>query len=179
MNEQQRVAITYAISPCSLGALALAATPTGICLATLADTPDTLHTQVRQHYPGAQPASANDEQMQHSIDAFLAYLNGESQIINVILDVDGTSFQWRVWAELRTIPYGCTRSYREVAQAIGAPTAVRAVANACGANRVALAIPCHRVVRSDGTLGGYGAGIERKRALLELEQQQRHRAVSW
>jgi AraC family transcriptional regulator of adaptative response/methylated-DNA-[protein]-cysteine methyltransferase len=103
------------------------------------------------------------------VEAVMAYLNGNHYTINIPMDVQGTPFQQQVWEALRTIPYGETRSYRDIAEWLGRPAATRAVANACGANPVALVIPCHRVVRSDGSLGGYGAGLERKQALLDME----------
>jgi AraC family transcriptional regulator of adaptative response/methylated-DNA-[protein]-cysteine methyltransferase len=100
----------------------------------------------------------------------LSHLNGQHPHLDLPLDVQATAFQWSVWEKLREIPYGSTRSYGEVARAMGRPTATRAVARACATNPVALLIPCHRVVREDKRLGGYRWGIERKRALLERER---------
>ena len=110
------------------------------------------------------------------VEQFLAFLNGWQPHFNLPLDLRATAFQLRVWQTLLAIPYGETRSYREIAEAIGQPTAVRAVANACAANPVPLVVPCHRVIRSDGDIGGYGLGVERKRVLLEQEHEiaQRH-----
>ncbi|MGI8687814.1 MAG: methylated-DNA--[protein]-cysteine S-methyltransferase [Thermomicrobiales bacterium] len=103
------------------------------------------------------------------MEAIIRHLQGQEPHLDLPLDVQATAFQWRVWEALQTIPYGSTRSYGEIARAIGQPTAARAVAQACATNRVALAIPCHRVVREDGAIGGYRWGIERKRTLLAQE----------
>jgi AraC family transcriptional regulator, regulatory protein of adaptative response / methylated-DNA-[protein]-cysteine methyltransferase len=99
-------------------------------------------------------------------------LNGESRLIELPMDVQATAFQRRVWEELRRIPFGSTRSYQEIASAIGKPNAVRAVASACASNRLALVIPCHRVIREDKSLGGYRWGLERKKKLLHKESSQ-------
>jgi AraC family transcriptional regulator, regulatory protein of adaptative response / methylated-DNA-[protein]-cysteine methyltransferase len=104
------------------------------------------------------------------VTAIIRHLRGQEPHLDLPLDVQATAFQWRVWEALRAIPYGSTRSYGEIARAIGQPTAARAVAQACATNRVALAIPCHRVVREDGAVGGYRWGVERKRTLLAQEQ---------
>jgi O-6-methylguanine DNA methyltransferase len=103
-------------------------------------------------------------------DAILKHLEGEQPHLELPVDVQATAFQWRVWQELQAIPYGSTRSYREIAKAIKRPTAVRAVARACATNPVAVVIPCHRVVRSDGGLGGYRWGIKRKQKMLDREK---------
>ena len=104
-------------------------------------------------------------------EAVLAYLNGATQTVEVPLDVRGTDFQWKVWQALRNIPHGETRSYAQVAACLGEPKAVRAVARACASNEVALIVPCHRVVRSDGSLSGYRWGVDRKQSLLDWEKQ--------
>jgi AraC family transcriptional regulator of adaptative response/methylated-DNA-[protein]-cysteine methyltransferase len=105
------------------------------------------------------------------VSSLLDHLNGEQIHLDLPLDFQATAFQWRVWEELRAIPYGTTRSYREIARSIGHPQAVRAVARACATNPVSLVIPCHRVIRGDGSLGGYRWGLERKQALLAREKQ--------
>uniref|UniRef100_UPI00202959BF methylated-DNA--[protein]-cysteine S-methyltransferase n=1 Tax=Actinotalea sp. C106 TaxID=2908644 RepID=UPI00202959BF len=124
--------------------------------------------QLRQEFPPAQP-DQDDAGLAELADGLRALAHGDSPGTDLPVDLHGTAFQARVWDALRRIPAGQTRSYTEVAEAIGAPTAVRAVASACGANPVALVIPCHRVVRSDGSLGGYRWGLEVKRRLLETE----------
>ena len=106
-----------------------------------------------------------------SVNTILKYLDGQQPHLDLPLDVQASAFRWRVWQELQAIPYGSTRSYSEIAQAIGQPKAVRAVANACANNPVSLVTPCHRVVRGDGGLGGYRWGIERKRQLLAQEKE--------
>ncbi len=111
----------------------------------------------------------NDPRFEQWVSALLAYLSGSLPHLDLPLDVQATAFQRRVWDALQTIPYGMTRSYQDVADSIGQPEAVRAVAHACATNPVALVIPCHRVVRKDGSLGGYRWGLDRKRALLAQE----------
>jgi AraC family transcriptional regulator of adaptative response/methylated-DNA-[protein]-cysteine methyltransferase len=108
--------------------------------------------------------------LQRPVELLLDYLSGKQPHLDLPLDIQATAFQWQVWEQLRAIPYGTTRSYGEVAKAIGQPTAVHAVARACASNRVALVIPCHRVIREDRSLGGYRWGLERKRKLLEKER---------
>jgi AraC family transcriptional regulator of adaptative response/methylated-DNA-[protein]-cysteine methyltransferase len=124
---------------------------------------------LEREYPAAQIGPGN-EQLNDWVEAILRYLNNQQPDLNLPLDVQATAFQWRVWQELRNIPYGSTRSYHEVAEAIGEPKATRAVARACATNKVALVIPCHRVVRENGDLGGYRWGLERKRTLLNQEK---------
>ena len=114
-------------------------------------------------------ATRDDEAFAAWVDAIVNYIDRDGDSLTMPLDVRATAFQWRVWRALQEIPLGETRSYAEVAEAIGKPTAVRAVASACASNRVALVIPCHRVVRSDGSVSGYRWGPERKRQLLERE----------
>ncbi len=160
-------AIVYSITPCPLGWLLVAATPRGLCAVRLGDSEAELAATLAGEFPAAQVARAGD------LDPWVAsiqdYLHGSQPHLDLPLDVRATAFQSRVWQALRAIPYGSTRSYGEVAQAIGQPSATRAVGHACATNPVALVIPCHRVVREDGGLGGYRWGIERKRALLAQE----------
>ncbi len=163
-----RIAYTIAASP--LGRLLVAATDRGVCRVMLGDRDQTLEADLRGEYPKAV-IHRSDAALGRSVRALVAHLRGRHPHVELPLDVQATAFQWRVWQQLLTIPYGETRSYSQVAAALGAPTAVRAVAGACAANPVALLIPCHRVVRESGDLGGYRWGIERKRALLAQEQR--------
>ena len=163
--------IHYTVVPCPLGLLLVAATERGICAITLGDTEDTLAAALTREYPAAEIAR-DASGLDTAVEAIIRHLHGQEPHLDLPLDVQATAFQWRVWEALRAIPYGSTRSYSEIARAIGQPTAARAVAQACATNRVALAIPCHRVVREDGDLGGYRWGVERKRTLLAQEQSE-------
>jgi AraC family transcriptional regulator of adaptative response/methylated-DNA-[protein]-cysteine methyltransferase len=160
--------IGFATAATPLGRLLVAATERGVCAITLGDDDASLEAALRKEYPRAtiEPAGGG---LREWVEAIVAYLAGERTRLPLPLDLPATDFQRRVWQALQEIPYGATRSYRELAVAIGAPTAARAVARACASNRVALLIPCHRVVRGDGDLSGYRWGRERKRKLLELE----------
>ncbi len=159
--------IHYSISSCSLGRLLGAATARGVCAVSLGNTDAELEAMLRGEYPAAELERAAEPVGETA--AVLSYLSGEDPRLELPLDVQATAFQLRVWEELRRIPYGQTRTYTQVAVALGKPAAVRAVANACAANPAALVTPCHRVIRGDGTLGGYRWGLERKRLLLEKE----------
>jgi AraC family transcriptional regulator of adaptative response/methylated-DNA-[protein]-cysteine methyltransferase len=161
--------ITYTVVPCPLGMILVAATERGVCAVTPGDDADALVAGLHREYPAAQ-IHEDATHLSEAVEAILRHLAGEQPHLDLPLDIRATAFQWRVWEALREIPYGDTRSYSEIAQAIGQPTAARAVAQACGNNPVALAIPCHRVVREDGSLGGYRWGIERKRAILTRER---------
>lgn len=160
--------IFYTVVPCSLGWLLVARTEKGICAVRLGDSAEELTATLYAEFPAAD-IRRQDAALDDHVVALLDYLGGERPHLDLPLDVQATAFQQRVWEALRAIPYGCTRSYGEVAAAIGQPSAVRAVAQACGANSAALVIPCHRVVRGDGSLGGYRWGIKRKRTLLDME----------
>ena len=160
--------IVYTIADCHLGRLLVAATGRGICAVSIGDSDEELETALRREYPAAEIHRDGDG-LSEWVNAILAHLRGDQPHLDLPLDVQATAFQWRVWQELRKITYGQTRSYSEIARAIGKPKAVRAVARACATNPVPLIIPCHRVIRSDGSLGGYGLGLERKRALLAQE----------
>jgi AraC family transcriptional regulator of adaptative response/methylated-DNA-[protein]-cysteine methyltransferase len=127
-----------------------------------------LEAALRREYPTAR-VQKDETHLKAWTKALQEYFNGREFDPHLSIDIQATAFQWRVWQALRKIPYGETRSYSEIAKAIGKPKAVRAVANACARNPVGLVIPCHRVIREDGSLGGYGGGIERKRALLSHE----------
>jgi AraC family transcriptional regulator of adaptative response/methylated-DNA-[protein]-cysteine methyltransferase len=163
------MAITYTVVPCPLGMVLVAATERGICAVTLGDDAEALAAHLRSEY-GAATIHEDATHLSEAVTAILRHLAGEQPHLDLPLDVQATAFQWRVWEALREIPYGSTRSYGEIAQAIGQPTATRAVAQACGHNPVALAIPCHRVIREDGSLGGYRWGIARKQAILAQER---------
>ncbi len=162
--------IRYTVVPCPLGYLLVAATERGICAVRLGDSESELEDGLRRVFPAAW-LERDQAALGRWVRELLDYLEGNRPHLDLPLDVQATAFQRRVWDALRAIPRGSTRSYQEVAEAIGQPTAARAVARACAANPVALVVPCHRVVREDGGLGGYRWGIERKRALLELERR--------
>jgi AraC family transcriptional regulator, regulatory protein of adaptative response / methylated-DNA-[protein]-cysteine methyltransferase len=148
----------------------LAATDTGICAIQFADTDDELIEGLKREFPFAN-RRRDDESMRPWTKTLLDHISGHRLSRALPLDIQATAFQRRVWTHLQSLPFGVTESYGQVAKAIGRPTAARAVARACATNPVAVAIPCHRVVREDGEMGGYRWGIERKRALLQLEQQ--------
>lgn len=168
--------IGYTICDCSLGRLLVAMTEQGVCCVDIDDNDAALEAYLLREYPAAF-IQRDHPLMTEWVEQFLAFLNGWQPHFDLPLDVQATAFQLKVWQTLLAIPYGETRSYREIAEAIGEPNAVRAVANACAANPVPLVVPCHRVIRSNGDLGGYGLGVERKRALLDQEHDialQRH-----
>src|SRR3989442_556157 len=162
------VTIGYLAVPCPLGTLLVAATRRGICRISLGDGAAELEAELRGEFPGAD-IRRDREELGRWVSAILRYLDGREPHLDLPLDIRATAFQRQVWEALPKIPYGRTRSYTEVARAIGRPRATRAVAQACATNPAALVIPCHRVVKSDGDLGGYRWGIERKRALLRQE----------
>ena len=166
--------ICFKVVPCSLGFLLVAATPQGLCSVALGDSEEQLVATLNQAFPAAEMGS-NHSQLEDWLEALLANLAGNQHHLNLPLDVQATAFQWRVWQILRSIRYGDTHSYSQVADMLGQPQAVRAVARACATNPVALVVPCHRVLRSDGSLGGFRWGLERKQALLAQERQ--HRAI--
>lgn len=161
--------IAFAVVPCTLGKLLVAATPVGVCRVSLGDDATALETDLAAEFPAAH-IRKDRSILEDAVTAILGYLDGSEPHLALPLDIRATAFQRRVWQELQKIPYGETRSYAEVAKRIGRPTASRAVARACATNPAALVIPCHRVVREDGDLGGYRWGLERKRALLERER---------
>ena len=163
------VRVRFAIVPSPLGELLVAATEDGVCAVSLGDSRERLERQLRAEFPRALIERDEGGSLAALTQRVLAHLRGEGASHDLPLDVRGTAFQQQVWRALLAIPYGETRSYAAVAAAIGQPTATRAVARACATNPVAVVIPCHRVVRSDGGLGGYAGGIERKVRLLEIE----------
>lgn len=162
--------ITYTITGSPLGRLLVAATQNGICAIQMGDSDAVLIAALAAEFPAAESARSDDPPLTDWAAALCEHLSGVRPGLNLPLDVLGTAFQHRVWSELRRIPYGQTRTYAQVAQAIGRPSAVRAVARACATNPAALVIPCHRVVRSDGSLGGYRWGIARKETILAKER---------
>jgi AraC family transcriptional regulator of adaptative response/methylated-DNA-[protein]-cysteine methyltransferase len=167
------VAIRYATISSPAGLAMMGATDRGLCFVQFGETAEKLLEVLRREYPAATLVAVADPAppaFQRSKEALARHLSGAHPSVEIPLDIQGTVFQMRVWDYLRSIPYGQVRSYTEVAAGIGKPSAVRAVARACASNRVAVAIPCHRVVRSDGELGGYRWGIERKQALLDRER---------
>ena len=163
--------IEYAIVPSPLGRLLVAATPRGLCAVRFGENATEMERELREEFRAAQ-IYRDDAALQPYLQPLLASLRGERVTVALPLDVRATAFQKKVWDALRQIPNGQTRSYTDVARAIGDPKAVRAVARACASNPVALAVPCHRVVRSDGQLAGYRWGIERKRKLLDQERHE-------
>jgi len=152
-----------------LGWALVAATERGICMTALGDDRDRLGVALRQRFPAAE-VIADDAGLQKWADRIVRFITAPDQNLDLPLDIQGTAFQARVWRALQKIPLGKTASYSEIAAALGQPKAVRAVAQACAANKLALIVPCHRVIRSDGDLGGYRWGLERKRALLARER---------
>lgn len=164
------ISIVYAIAPCPLGYLLVATTEKGICAVKLGDEADKLEHILNQEFHQAD--IVRDHQThQEWIQAILDFIAGDETHLDLPLDVRGTAFQKQVWQVLQKIPYGETRTYTDIARNLAKPQAVRAVGNACGANPIALIVPCHRVLRSDGSLGGYRWGIERKQKLLIQESK--------
>ena len=160
--------IRFAVGQCSMGAVLVAATGKGVCAILIDDDPDFLVRDLQDRFPRAN-LLGGDKEFERTVAQVVGFLDAPALGLDLPLDVRGTVFQQRIWQALRAIPPGSTVSYTELAKRIGAPKAVRAVAQACAANAIAVAIPCHRVVRSDGALSGYRWGVDRKRTLLERE----------
>lgn len=160
--------IRFAVGECSLGAILVAASDRGICAISLGDDPDALARDLQDRFPNAD-LIGGDAGFEAEVARVVGFVEAPELELGLPLDIRGTAFQKRVWQALRAIPPGETATYAEIAERIGAPRAVRAVAGACAANKLAVAIPCHRVVRADGGLSGYRWGVERKRMLLERE----------
>ena len=160
--------VRFALGECSLGTILVASSEKGICAISLGSDPEQLLQEFQERFANASLSPGGEE-----FDAWVASVVGFVETpgagLSLPLDIRGTAFQQRVWQALTEIPLGTTLSYTELAARVGSPRAVRAVARACATNTIALAIPCHRVVRSDGALSGYRWGVERKRALLERE----------
>jgi AraC family transcriptional regulator of adaptative response/methylated-DNA-[protein]-cysteine methyltransferase len=146
----------------------VAASEKGVCAILFGDDQDSLLRDLKQQFPNAR-LIGGDKDFEQLTAKVIGFIEDPSKGLDLPLDIRGTAFQHRVWDALRRIPVGSTASYAEIARKIGAPKAVRAVARACATNHIAVAIPCHRVVRSDGALSGYRGGVERKRALLDKE----------
>lgn len=163
-------AMRFAIGECSLGAILVAASTQGICAILMGDDPDALVRDLQDRFPRAELVGG-DTAFERWVAQVVGFVEQPRLGLDLPLDVRGTAFQQRVWQALQKIPAGTTASYSEIAQRIGAPRSVRAVAGACAANALAVAIPCHRVVRNDGGLSGYRWGVARKRALLERESK--------
>ncbi|HEY4373068.1 MAG TPA: bifunctional DNA-binding transcriptional regulator/O6-methylguanine-DNA methyltransferase Ada [Burkholderiales bacterium] len=160
--------IRFGVGACSLGAILVAATEKGVCAILLGDDPDALVRDLQDRFPKAE-LKGGERDFEQWMAQVIGLIETPAQGLDLPLDVRGTAFQQRVWQALRAIPPGSTASYAEIARRIGTPKAVRAVAQACAANALAVAIPCHRVVKSDGALSGYRWGVERKQKLLQRE----------
>ncbi|MDE3156386.1 MAG: bifunctional DNA-binding transcriptional regulator/O6-methylguanine-DNA methyltransferase Ada [Acidobacteriota bacterium] len=161
--------IRFVVTDCPLGRLLVAATSRGVCAIKLGDSDTALERELRHEFPAAA-IRADAGALSGQVRAVLAHLEGRRPALDLPLDLRATAFQWQVWRQLRAIPRGTTRSYGEIAAAIGRPGAARAVARACASNPVALAIPCHRVVPATGGTGGYRWGVQRKKTILEREK---------
>ena len=163
-----KVEIRFAVAECSLGSILVAQSDRGICAILLGDEPDELARDLQDRFPNAD-FKGGDKEFERLVAKVISFVETPGIGLDLPLDVRGTAFQQRVWQALRKVPAGQTVSYSELAERIGSPKAVRAVAGACAANKLAVAIPCHRVVKNDGAISGYRWGVERKRALLKRE----------
>jgi AraC family transcriptional regulator of adaptative response/methylated-DNA-[protein]-cysteine methyltransferase len=165
--------IRYSIHTCRLGKLLVAGTDKGVCAVSLGDSESILEASLRTEYSTARIVRTDTSKLGSWVNAILAYLEGGEVVPldTLPLDIRATSFEYKVWRELQAIPYGSTCSYSDIARKISRPKSARAVANACAKNPVPLVVPCHRVVRSDGSLGGYGFGVERKASLIQREEE--------
>jgi len=162
--------LRYAVAPCSLGLVLAASTEQGLAVIQLGDDPDALVQELRGRFPSAELVPANEDYAA-VLAQVAAFVDAPRRGLDLPLDIRGTAFQRRVWDALRRVPAGRTTSYAELARAMGEPSAARAVAGACAANPLAVAVPCHRVVRGDGGLSGYRWGVDRKRRLLAAEAE--------
>lgn len=166
--------IRYTVVPSDLGRLLVAVTERGVCAVTLGESEDGLERSLREQFPAAEITriDAGDRWLRGLVKEVAARVArpGANGPETPVLDLQGTAFQWRVWQALLTIPAGETRTYQELARSAGRPKAIRAVASACAANRIAVIVPCHRVIRTDGSLGGYRWGLPRKERLLAMER---------
>lgn len=160
--------IEFELGSCSLGCVLVAMSEKGVCAIALGDEPAQLVDWLMEKYPHARKG-ANNAVLLSRLQQVLNYAEWPDSSLKLALDINGTDFQKRVWQALQMVPPGQTRSYSDIARKIGEPLAVRAVAGACAANSLALAIPCHRIVRRDGKLSGYRWGVERKKLLLQKE----------
>ena len=164
----ENIEICFAIGESSLGAILVARSEKGVCAILMGDDPDALARDLQDRFPRAK-LLGGDKGFEKLVAKVVGFVEAPSLGLDLPFDIRGTAFQQRVWQALREIPAGSTASYTEIARRIGAPKSVRAVASACAANPIAVAIPCHRVVRTDGALSGYRWGVARKRALLDRE----------
>lgn len=162
--------IRFAVAETAIGNVLVGATERGICSVKIGGTPSSLERDLRREFPAAT-VRPGDTSLRRWVAALTRHVDGSSPDIDLPLDMKGTAFQWKVWEALRAIPYGETRTYREVARSIGAPNAARAVGHACATNPVAILVPCHRVIREGGGLGGYAYGLAVKKSLLESERR--------
>jgi AraC family transcriptional regulator, regulatory protein of adaptative response / methylated-DNA-[protein]-cysteine methyltransferase len=164
--------IEYVVAKTLLGTLLVAATERGVCAVTLGNDAKVLEAGLAREYPAATRArvAPQSSSLASWVTEIVEAVDGDRRRLDIPFDIQASAFRWRVWRELQTIPFGETRSYGEIASAIGSPKAVRAVASACANNQAAVVIPCHRVIRQSGELGGYRWGLERKRRLLEKER---------
>ena len=160
--------IRFAIGDCSLGSILVAATAKGVCAILLGDDPEALVHDLEDRFPNAE-LRGGDSEFEALVARVVGFVEAPALGLELPLDIRGTTFQQRVWRALRDVPAGATATYREIADRLGSPGAARAVARACASNPLAVAIPCHRVVRSDGALSGYRWGVDRKQALLDRE----------
>ena len=167
-QHSKKTKIFYTIVPCSLGYLLVATTDKGICAIKLGDNSEELVKILADQFNQAT-IIRDDKSHQDWIEQILNFIAGKESNLDLPIDIHGTAFQQQVWQALRNIPPGETRTYQEIAEDLGKPKATRAIGNACGANPIPLIIPCHRVVCSDGSLGGYHWGIGRKQKLIERE----------
>jgi AraC family transcriptional regulator of adaptative response/methylated-DNA-[protein]-cysteine methyltransferase len=161
--------IRFATGTCSLGAVLIAWSEQGVCAVLLGDDPRALEGDLQQHFPNSMLTGRRDADVRRLVARVEDFLESPHGMFDEPLDIWGTEFQKRVWQALREIPPGETASYSDIARRLGAPGSLRAVAQACAANRLAVVIPCHRVVRHEGALSGYRWGVDRKRALLARE----------
>ena len=169
-NGGRGATIRFAVGECSLGSILVASSDKGVCAILLGDDPAQLTRDLQDRFPRAS-LIGGDRNFERLVSRVVGFVEQPRDGLNLPLDVQGTAFQQKVWQALRKIPAGKTATYSEIAERIGMPKAVRAVAGACAANPIAIAIPCHRVLRTDGNLSGYRWGVERKRALLKKEAQ--------
>ncbi len=166
----RNVKIAFTVVGSAIGKLLVAATEKGVCSVAFGDDAEELETNLKREFPAAQ-ITTDEENLKNYVAAILENIAGERRILDLPVDLQATAFQTRVWTEIKKIPHGETRSYKEIAEKLGNAKAVRAVARACASNPVALVTPCHRVVGANGSLSGYRWGVERKKAILEREKQ--------
>lgn len=167
----KNVAVCYTTVACPIGKLLVAATDQGLCALFFGDSAEHLTNELLEEFPHASIKAGSNAILDQAIATITGYLQGELAALEIPLDLQGTDFQKKVWKALAAIPRGQTKTYSQIAQSIGQPQACRAVARACATNLVSLVIPCHRVIRTAGTLGGYRWGLKRKQALLKIESE--------